>query len=159
MAKYYLDSSALTKRYKRTESGSNFVSNLFSGGHQLFYLNLAIIEVRKVFYRLRHHPQSIEGDVQTSDADFQLAQNQFAADLQQMQRVVLTEEMISNTETILQNHWLKSAFDLAHLSAFLITRQEHPDIILVSADGPMCDVARQLVSTTDVINPEEQEKV
>ena len=153
MAKYFLDSSAFTKRYKE-ERGSDYINNLFGGGHELFYLNLAIVEVRKVFYRLRYYPQIVEGDIQTTDEDFRLAQGQFAADLLQMERVVLTEEMISNTETILQSNWLRSSFDLAHLSAFLITRQEHPEIILVSADGSLCDVARQLAGEDAVINPE-----
>lgn len=155
MAKYFLESSALTKRYKH-EAGTDFVSNLFSGAHQLFYLNLAVIEIRKVFYRLRYYPQTIEGDTQINDAEFRQVQGQFAADLQQMQRVALTEEMIANAETILQNHWIKSVFDLAHLSAFLITKQENPDLVLVIADGQLSDIAKQLVPATDVINPERQ---
>ena len=155
MAKYFLDSSALTKRYKR-EIGTDFIDSLFAGGYDLLYLNLAILEVRKVFYRLRNSPQSVEGDLQTTDAEFQLAQHQFEADLLHLQKVALTEDMIARAETILENHWISSAFDLAHLSAFLITKQEYPDIILVSADGQMCNVARILVPSSDVINPEEQ---
>lgn len=155
MAEYFLDSSAFTKRYKR-EIGTDFINTLFVGGHRLFYLNLAILEVRKVFYRLRHNPQSVEGDLQTTDVEFLQAQNQFAADILPMERIALTEEMIAYSETILENHWINSAFDLAHLSAFLIIKQEHPGMILVTADRQMCDVGRILVPASDVINPDER---
>lgn len=153
MAKYFLDSSAFTKRYKR-EIGTDFVNSLFDGTHQLFYLNIAIIEVRKVFYRLRDYPQKIEGDIQITAGEFGRIQNQFAADLQKMQRVVLTEEIIDNTEMILQSAWLRSAFDLAHLSAFLISMQEHSDMIFISADNQLIATAGQFVLEAKAINPE-----
>lgn len=157
MAKYFLDSSALTKRYKR-ERGSDYVNSLFAGAHELFYLSLAIIEVRKVFYRLRFNPSQTEGDIQITDGEFNQVQAQFATDLQKMQRVNLTEEMIARTETILrQKHWLNSSFDLAHLVAYLVTREEHQDIILVASDENLIDVARRIVGNTAVINPEEQQ--
>lgn len=157
MVKYFLDSSALTKRYKQ-ERGSEYVSGLFVGGHGLFYLNLAIIETRKVFYRLRYNPQPTEGDIQITDEKFNQVQAQFAADLSKMQRINLTEEMIARTESILQEgYWVRSSFDLAHLSAYLITREEHPDIILVAADGNLVNVARLIVGNNNtVVNPEEQ---
>src|SRR3990167_8041407 len=137
MAKYFLDSSALTKRYKE-ERGSHYINSLFSGKHELFYLNLAIIETRKVFYRLRYNPQVTEGDTQITDEEFNQVKARFAADLTQMQRINLTDEMIASTENILQQkHWLNSSFDLALLSAYLITREEYLDIILVSADNSL----------------------
>lgn len=55
MSKYFLESSAFIKRYK-SETGSDVVNNLFNNNHGLFYLNLAIIEIRKVFYRLWKYP-------------------------------------------------------------------------------------------------------
>jgi len=51
MSKYFLESSAFTKRY-RHENGSFFVDQLFSSDSDLFYLNLAILEVRKVIFRM-----------------------------------------------------------------------------------------------------------
>lgn len=156
MAKYFFDSSALTKRYK-TERGSDYVNNLFVGNHDLFYLNLAIVETRKVFYRLRFYPSLTEGDIQTSEEEFNQVQAQFAADLQQMRRLDFTEEMIARTEDILKEHWLNSSFDLAHLSAYLITREEYPNIILVVSDGNLVNIARTIIGNNDeVINPEEQ---
>ncbi|GFP33907.1 hypothetical protein HKBW3S42_02246, partial [Candidatus Hakubella thermalkaliphila] len=47
MPKYFLETSAFTKRYK-SETGSDVVNNLFNNSKDLFYLNLAIIEMRKV---------------------------------------------------------------------------------------------------------------
>ena len=56
MARYFLESSALVKRYKQ-EVGTDVVDRLFDfENHELFDLNLAEIEVRKVFYRLWKHP-------------------------------------------------------------------------------------------------------
>jgi predicted nucleic acid-binding protein len=154
MAKYFLDSSAFTKRYKK-EIGSDYVNTLFAEDHELFYLNLAIIEVRKVFYRQRFYPSPAEGDRQNTDEEFNKVLAQFATDLQRMNRIYLTEEMIAYTEMILREHWLNSSFDLAHLAAYLVTRKEHADIILVSSDTKLVEVARSFVGNEAVINPEE----
>ncbi|OIO72213.1 MAG: hypothetical protein AUJ85_10630 [Elusimicrobia bacterium CG1_02_37_114] len=51
MAKYFLESSAFLKRYKE-EPGSDYVNNLFTNTSELLFLNLAIVEIRKVFFRL-----------------------------------------------------------------------------------------------------------
>lgn len=155
MAKYFLESSALAKRYHQ-EEGTDFVDSLFVGDDTLFYLNLAIIEVRKAFYRRRYHPQNIEGDIQITDGMFLQMQAHFTNDLHQMQRIAFTEEMIARAEMILRSYWLKSVFDLAQLSAFLITKEEYPDIIFVAADNSLITVARKFVSTEDALNPGEQ---
>lgn len=52
MARYFLDSSALVKRYHR-ESGSDDVERLFeSSGDRFFVSRLALVEVRSSFARL-----------------------------------------------------------------------------------------------------------
>ena len=153
MAKYFFDSSALAKRYV-PERGTNFVDSIFAGDHELFYLNLAVLEVSKVFYRLRDYPQSIEKDSQITDEIFRQMRSKFGADLLRMQKVALTESMIAYAETILEHWYLKSAFDLAHLSAFLISRQEYPGMIFVSADNPLVTAARKFVLESEAINPE-----
>lgn len=66
MARYFLESSAFIKRYKR-EFGTDFVNSLFGNAHELFYLNLAIVEIRKVFYRLWKYPQNLQGDIQITN--------------------------------------------------------------------------------------------
>ncbi len=82
MAKYFLESSALIKRYKQ-ESGTDFVNSLFKDSHQLFYLNLTIIEIRKVFYRLWKYPQHLENDNLNpiTESEFSNLESRFAADL------------------------------------------------------------------------------
>ncbi|MGE0537892.1 MAG: type II toxin-antitoxin system VapC family toxin [Pirellulales bacterium] len=52
MARYFLDSSALVKRYHH-ESGSSKVEQLFAGpGNRLLISRLALVEVRSSFARL-----------------------------------------------------------------------------------------------------------
>ena len=152
MAKYFLNSSALTKRYKQ-ESGSSFVNSLFEGAHELFYLNLAIIEVRKIFYRLCKYPQHLPSDTQITESEFRSLESRFKTDLQQMQRVQLTEEMVLRATDILEKIWIKSIFDLAQLTAYLVIREEHPDMIFVCSDSNLIEAARQFVSESVIAIP------
>jgi len=154
MAKYFLESSALAKRYKQ-ESGSNFVNSLFSGAHELFYLNLAIVEIRKVFYRLWKYPQILENDVQITDQEFRKLESRFAADIIQMQKIEFTEEMIGRVAAILERRWLRSVFDLAQLTAYLITKDEYPDLIFVCSDkSNLVETAKEMAGEEFVIIPE-----
>lgn len=154
MAKYFLESSALTKRYKQ-ESGSNFVNSLFSGAHELFYLNLAIVEIRKVFYRLWKYPQTLQNDTQITEQEFRELESRFAADIIQMQRIEFTEEMVGRVAIILEQRWLRLVFDLAQLTAYLVTKDEYPDLIFVCSDkAHLSEVAKDLVGEEYVMVPE-----
>lgn len=157
MAKYFLESSALIKRYKQ-ESGSDFVNSLFEDSHQLFYLNLTIIEIHKVFYRLRKYPQRLENDNLITESEFRSLESKFAADLLQMQRIQFTEEMVLCTTDILEKIWLKSIFDLAQLTAYLVCKEEYPDIFFVCSDkrSNLITAAELFVSQTDILSPEDQ---
>lgn len=156
MAQYFLESSALAKRYKQ-ETGTSFINKLFlNPQNKLFYLNLTIVEIRKIFYRLWKYPQTFENDFQISDEEFGRLESRFYADIQQMTRIDFTQDMIDKTNDILEKQWLKSVFDLAHLSAYLIIIQEYPEMIFVCSDkrSNLIDSAKQFVSEQKIIVPE-----
>ncbi|HUO77355.1 MAG TPA: type II toxin-antitoxin system VapC family toxin [Thermodesulfovibrionales bacterium] len=152
MPKYFLESSAFIKRYK-SEIGSDVVNSLFNNNHDLFYLNLAIVEIRKVFYRLWKYP--LHQDDQISENEYKALVSRFATDLLQMQRIVFTEEMIAQTDSILERVWVPNIFDFAQLSAYLIAKQEYPDMIFVCSDerSKLIDAVKQFVPTNDFIIP------
>ena len=123
MGHYFLESSALVKRYKQ-ETGTAFIDRLFAEEtHELFYLNLAVIEIRKVFYRLWKYPQGGEKEVQITDEAFMALEKAFANDLRRMRRIAFTEDMIDQSIKILEQVWVRSVFDLAHLSAYLVAQE------------------------------------
>jgi predicted nucleic acid-binding protein len=158
MAQYFLESSALAKRYKQ-ETGTNFVNSLFlNTTHELFYLNLGIIEVRKILYRLWKYPQT-PNENPISEEIFKQLMGRFSADIQRMNRIVFTEEMIDRTANILEKQWLKSVFDLAHLSAYLITAEEYPKLVFVCSDNDLINAAAQFVRAENIIIPERTETI
>ncbi|OHB86151.1 MAG: hypothetical protein A3D13_09255 [Planctomycetes bacterium RIFCSPHIGHO2_02_FULL_40_12] len=152
MPKYFLETSAFLKRYKN-EAGSDTVNNLFNNRHELFYLNLAIIEIRKVFYRLRKYP--LQQDVPITEKEFNALSNRVAEDILQMQRIEFTEEMIGQTISVLERVWIPNIFDLAQLSAYLIAKQEYTDMIFVCSDerSKLIEGVKQFVQEGDIIVP------
>jgi predicted nucleic acid-binding protein len=154
MAKYYLETSAFVKRYKK-EKGSDFINKLFNEEHDLFYLNLAIIEIRKVFYRLYLWPQNLEGNSRITKEQFLALNAQFAQDLSKMRRIDFTDEMVEKSTYILEKIWLKSVFDLAQLSAYLIAKEIYPDLIFVCSEkSKLIEAAKLFVNVSDIKIPE-----
>ena len=152
MPKYFLESSAFIKRYK-DEAGSDIVNSLFINRHELFYLNLAIIEIRKVFYRLRKYP--LQQDDPITEEEFNALSSRFAKDILQMQRIEFTEEMIGQAISVLERVWIPNIFDLAQLSAYLIAKQEYSDMIFVCSDerSKLIEGVRQFVQEENIIVP------
>ena len=152
MPKYFLESSAFIKRYK-DEAGSDIVNSLFINKRELFYLNLAIIEIRKVFYRLRKYP--LQQDDPITEEEFKALSSKFAEDILQMQRIEFTEEMIGQTISVLERVWIPNIFDLAQLSAYLIAKQEYTDMIFVCSDerSKVIEGVKQFVQEGDIIVP------
>jgi predicted nucleic acid-binding protein len=152
MSKYFLESSAFIKRYK-SETGSDVVNNLFNNNHGLFYLNLAIIEIRKVFYRLWKYP--LHQDNRITEEEFKALVSRFAADTLQIYKIVFTEEMIERADSILERAWVPNIFDLTQLSAYLIAREEYPDMIFVCSDerSKLIEAVKRFVPDNDVIIP------
>ncbi|MCH7792935.1 MAG: hypothetical protein IID31_11740, partial [Planctomycetes bacterium] len=131
MSKYFFESSAFTKRYKQ-EDGSNFIDQIFSNNNDLFYLNLAILEVRKVIFRLWKNPQN--QDAQINEEEYNALESRFASDIQNMKRVEFTEEMINKSLQILEEAsanqaWIKTSFDLAQITAYLTIKDEYNDLL------------------------------
>jgi len=157
MVKYFLESSAFIKRYK-PEDGSQIVDALFKSGNELFCLNLAIMEIYKVFYRLWKYPlqQDVRQGVRLTEAEFCKLKARFAADLLIVRRVEFTEEMIYRSGEILDRIWLRSVFDLAHLTAYMVVREEYGDVIFVCSDvrSHLVDAARVLYGEEQVLVPE-----
>lgn len=152
MSKYFLETSSFLKRYKN-EAGSDVVNSLFNNRHELFYLNLAIIEIRKVFYRLWKYP--LQQDNQITQEEFTALNSRFAADILQMQRIEFTEEMIGQAISVLERVWIPNIFDLAQLSAYLIAKQEYSDMIFVCSDerSKLIEGVKQFVQEGNIIVP------
>ena len=152
MSKYFLESSAFIKRYK-PEIGSDVVNNLFNNNNDLFYLNLAIIEIRKVFYRLWKYP--LHQDNRITEEEFKALVSRFAADTLQIYKIVFTEEMIERADSILERAWVPNIFDLTQLSAYLIAREEYPDMIFVCSDerSKLIEGVKHFVQEGDIIVP------
>jgi predicted nucleic acid-binding protein len=152
MPKYFLETSAFLKRYK-DEAGSEIVNNLFNNRQELFYLNLAIIEIRKVFFRLWKYP--LQQDDPITEKDFNVLNSRFAADILQMQRIEFTEEMIEQAISILKRAWVPNIFDLAQLSAYLIAKQEYSDMVFVCSDerSKLIEGVKQFVREGDILVP------
>jgi len=99
----------------------------------LFYLNLAIVEVRKVILRLWKNP--LNQDAQITEDEYQYLESRFAADVKGMQEISFTEEMINKSLDFLRtasenNVWIKSSFDLAQLTAYITAQEEINDLFL-----------------------------
>lgn len=156
MEKYFIESSAFIKRYK-IESGSDFINCIFDDGKDIFYSNLAIIEIRKVFYRIWKYP--MRQDNQISEQDFSKLSSDFNNDIlkENMHRIEFTEEMILKAYEILNKAWIPNIFDLAQLSAFLVSKEEFSDLIFVCSDqrSKLISGAKHIVGDSNVIIPEQ----
>jgi len=158
MTRYFIESSALIKRYK-LENGSQAVNDLFESGNELFCLSLAAMEIRKVFYRLWKYPlqQDTQQGVQVTEKEFHNLESRFAADLSVIQRVEFTEEMVRRSTEIIDKAWVPNIFDLAQLTAYMITKEEYNDIIFVCSDvrSGLIDATKTLYGDEQLLIPEQ----
>lgn len=154
MARYFIESSALIKRYK-FENGSQIVNKLFNSDNELFCLSLAVMEVRKVFYRLWKYP--LQQDAQISDDEFHDLEARFAADLAIINRIAFTEEMVQRSTKILEKVWVPNIFDFAQLIAYKITLEEYNDMIFVCSDvrSHLVDAAKYVFGDRFLLVPEQ----
>lgn len=113
MSHYYLDSSALVKRYV-AEAGTGWVANLCatSAGHTLYTVRISGAEiVAALFLRVR------TGTLAESDA--QAAAAQFRADLRDRYQIVETTEQVVDLAMMLaERHGLRG-YDSIQLAAAL----------------------------------------
>lgn len=158
MARYFIESSALIKRYK-PENGSQVVNDLFKREGNLFCLSLTVMETRKLFYRLWKYPQQQDAQrgVQVTEKEFRSLESRFAADLLVVQRIEFTEEMVRRSMDIIDRVWVPTIFDLAQLTAYMIIKEEYNDIIFVCSDvrSGLISAARFLYGDDQLLIPEE----
>lgn len=133
MAVYYLDTSALVKRYAR-ESGTAWVLNLtaLAAGHDLYTVRITGPEMIAALFR-----KARTGEVSPDEA--RRSAEYFRADWQQQYQVVEVTALIADKAMELaEKHWLRG-YDAVHLAAALALQQmreamELPSLTFVSAD-------------------------
>jgi predicted nucleic acid-binding protein len=148
MATYYLDTSALVKRYIR-EVGSAWVITLTGrlAGHDLYTVRLTGPEMiaaigRKV--RMKAVPP----------AAAQQAARLFRNDWQQQYQILAAGETVIRRAMYLAGHYPLRGYDATHLAAAwmvnrLYLRQNLPPPTFLSADADQLAVAATLGLTTD----------
>ena len=136
MAVYFLDSSALVKRYIR-EVGTDWVASLFSPnlGNDCFVAAIAGVEIISAITR-----RARSGSIKTADAP--LACAQFKQDFQATYQIIeITEEIINLGMSLAEAKGLRG-YDAVQLAAgyavnALCLTSGLPPLIFVSADNEL----------------------
>jgi len=131
---YYLDSSALVKRYA-AESGSDKVTALIESDNKIAVSWLAIPETLSAVAR-RAKGGSISAD------DLAAVRNQFNQDLQRFMIVEVAGAPVDGIETLIARHALRGA-DSIHLStAIWLGKATRSPVIFVASDNELLNAAR-----------------
>jgi uncharacterized protein len=131
---YYLDSSALVKRYA-AESGSAQVAALIEGDHQIAISWLAIPETFSAISR-----RAKDGSM--SAEDLAAIRNQINQDIQRFLIVEVAGAPVDGIETLIARHALRGA-DSIHLSTALwLGKATRAPIIFVASDNELLNAAR-----------------
>ncbi len=111
MAIYFLDSSALVKRYIR-ETGSNWVCNLFdpSLGNQFFIAAIAGVEIVYAITR-----RAKNGSLNVTDAI--AIRNQFKQDFQTEYQIIEISEKIINSAINIAESYASRGYDAVQLAS------------------------------------------
>jgi predicted nucleic acid-binding protein len=136
MAVYFLDSSALVKRYIR-ETGTDWVASLFSPdlGNDYFVAAIAGVEIIAAITR-----RARSGSLKAADATLVCAQ--FKQDFQSTYQIIeITEEIISLGMSLAEEKGLRG-YDAVQLAAgyavnALCLTSGLPPLIFVSADNEL----------------------
>jgi predicted nucleic acid-binding protein len=137
---YYLDASALVKRYLN-EPGSVWVRTLLAPPQSdlLFTSRMTIIEVTSAFAR-----RVREGSLTTTE--FAAAENAFRSDcLHDYQIMPPTVEVVDLSCSLLKRHPLR-AYDATHLASALsaqkfLLMEGQPALVFLSADDRLTNAA------------------
>ena len=146
MESFYLDTSALIKRYVEEEGTPQIVGlTARLDGGTLIILDLALIESRSAVRRRER-----EGDIPPVDADRILKQiEEDAASSFLVQPS--TAAVVEDAARLIDRHPLK-AYDALQLAGCLMARRGTPvPVTFVCADTRLCDAAR--VEGLIVMNP------
>ena len=150
MSRYYLDASALVKRYV-DEEGSGWLRAIITPvrSHMLFTSRMTIVEVISAFTR-RVRDGSLTLD------EFASARDLFRSDcLQEYQIMPPTMAVIDTASILLERHPLRT-YDAIHLATALgaqqfLTEQNYSPLVFLSADDRLNRAAT--VEGLEVDNP------
>ncbi|MGH7435515.1 MAG: type II toxin-antitoxin system VapC family toxin [Polyangiaceae bacterium] len=130
---YFLDSSALVKRYVR-EAGSVTVAGLFRRRAKLAASGLAIVEVPAALFRRARAGDLAMGAAQAHAADV-------ARDLDQMYVVEARKAVLDSAHDLVERHPLR-AYDAVQLaSALRIVQSTEASVTFVCADRGLAGAA------------------
>jgi predicted nucleic acid-binding protein len=143
---YYLDTSALVKRYY-TEKGSAWVHSLFQPENVLMASKVAYAELLAALARKRREKEITEANFTHVVASFQGEWKEFVV-------AEVTEAVFTDLLALVKRHPLRG-FDAIHLCTALWFRKRlKTDIIFVCADHNLFTAAER--EGFGVYNPEQQ---
>ena len=131
MALYFLDTSALVKRYV-LETGTAWVQSLTSPttGHSLFISRITQVEtISAVIRRVRGGPLTAR--------DSSTVLSDFGYDLTLQYRIIEISTGVINQAAILVERHALRAYDAVQLSSAFEMRKQAPSLVLVSADAEL----------------------
>ena len=135
---YYLDTSALMKRYV-PEEGSDVVRELFEGltdSDALIISQLAILEMNSAATRLLESRQ-------TTQREYQRMLNQFERDIDYYDFTIMPvrNELVISAIDVVREYSLRALDALHFTSATIIARltSDNQNLVMVSADGKLLE--------------------
>jgi len=130
---YYLDTSALVKRYY-TEKGSSWVHSLFQPENVLVTSKIAYAELLAALARKRREKEITETNFTHAVESFQQEWNEFVV-------AEVTESVFTDLLALVKRHPLRG-FDATHLCTALWFRKRlKTDMVFVCADHNLLTVA------------------
>lgn len=142
---YYLDTSALVKRYYE-ERGSAWVHSLFQSENVLMASKVAYVELLAAFARKRREKEITE-------ANFTRAAESFQHEWKEIVVAEVTEAVFTDLLTLVKNHPLRG-FDAIHLcTALWVRKRLKADVIFACADRNLLSAAE--TEGLEVRNPEQ----
>ncbi|ODU01848.1 MAG: hypothetical protein ABS79_01115 [Planctomycetes bacterium SCN 63-9] len=135
MAVYFLDTSAVVKRYLQ-ETGTAWVRTLTSpaSGHFVYLARIAEVEITATFARRRGRPGFSTTQART-------ALGLFLQDFAQDYRIAeITVPLLRRAALLADAHALRG-YDSVQLAAALEVRSQIPSLIFISADDELNDAA------------------
>ena len=143
---YYLDTSALVKRYYE-EQGSAWVHSLFQPENVLMVSKVAYAELLAALARKRREKELTEANFTHAAESFQQEWKEFVV-------AEVTEAVFADLLALVKRHPLRG-FDAIHLCTALWFRKRlKADILFACADRNLCTVAK--TEGFGVHNPEQQ---
>ena len=149
MTAYFLDSSALVKRYV-PETGSAWIRALSAPnpGNSLFIARITWVEVRSAIARRER-----EGSLTPTDAT--LIIQRFRSDLNNHYQVIELDSTLAETAGQLVNQYPLRAYDAVQLASVLLlqpafaTTTQSAQLIFLTADDRLSAIAKSLGLLTD----------